>query len=159
MDQSSIALGVMIVVTVLVLYRCTCRRRQERRRRNCSREGMKSLDRVNPSNVSHDKGARVSRELDKQYDALIDNEGVYKDYNAVIQRLALEPEVLESHANYAGDIGFSNNTASSMTIRSDPNDVNNWVLRPPVPIPVGEDARVDTSESTDQQRHRNRFLL
>ncbi len=158
MDQSSIALGVIIAVSVFILYRCTCRRRPRRRNHSCS-EGMRSHDRVNPTDVSKDKGASVARELDKQYDAVIDSNGVYKDYNAVIQRLSLEPEVFESHNSYAGDLGFSNNTASSMTIRSDPNDLNNWVLRPPMPVSVGEDARVDTSESTDQQRHRNRYLL
>ena len=51
----------------------------------------------------------------------------YDDYSSVAKYAALEPEVFESHNTFADEVGISNSGASTMTLRSDPNDVNKWV--------------------------------
>jgi hypothetical protein len=156
MDSSTVALGVVVVIVVLMLMRPNedqqCGGRRVRR----------SAGRLDPCTQLSSAGTGVSnRRLAKQYNQVVQANG-YDDYSQAMQYMALEPEVYDSHASYSFDVGVANRGASTLTIRSDPNDAVGWVgLRRPdyQSVYAACDARVDHSEYPDQMPARTHFIL
>jgi hypothetical protein len=102
-----------------------------------------------------------NRQLTQQYANLSDLNS-YKSWNEVAQYQSLEPEVFESHNDYAGSIGISNSGASALTMRSDDNNVIPFVgLRRPDyhSTYAGSDARQQHSEFVDQMPAATGYLL
>ena len=81
----------------------------------------------------------------------------YSDYGSFAQFVALEPEVFESHANYTTDMNRMSLGPSTLSERSDANDLLNWTYRPPdYSVFADENARTEHSEIPDQMRSRGR---
>lgn len=115
-----------------------------------------------PVNEKSNSGQGLkNRQLAGQYNDLVSMQG-YDDYNSVMQYASLEPEVFDSHNSYSSNVGIANSGASSLSVRSDPNDVNPWVgLRRPDyhSVHSGCDVRVDHSEIPDQMFASTHYLL
>jgi hypothetical protein len=159
MDNVPVALGLAVLVVLYLLMQCWDDRQQVPAR-GCDkkphvivlREGMTSAE-AEADNQRSDSGQGViNRQLQAQENDLANLEE-YDDFSAVAKYQALEPEVYESHEQYADQLGISNSGASNMTVRSDPNDVVNWVgLRRPDyhSTYAKSDARQVHSEFADQ---------
>jgi hypothetical protein len=82
----------------------------------------------------------------------------YSDFGTFAQFIALEPEVFESHANYTTDMNRMSLGPSTLSERSDPNDLHKWTVRPPdySAVYADENARTEHSEIPDQMRSRGR---
>jgi hypothetical protein len=181
MNTTEIIVVVLVVCIIILLFHCWTRGL----RGSCSKkavpaaastdtktvEGMEGEGPVDPGQLND--GSRYShqispfgsgplnRELYAQYKDL-KNLKSYNDYNQVIQYEALEPEVFASQEAYATDINRSTSGASSMTIRTDNNDVVPWVgLKRPdyYDVGPGKGARTDTSEYADQMPRFTRYLV
>lgn len=102
----------------------------------------------------------LNRTFNLQYNQL--KGAKYDSYNEAIEYMSLDPEVFKSHEEYSFDVGIANRGASTMTVRSDPNDVVPWVgLRRPDYWSVYPacDARQDTSQTPDQMFAPTHYLL
>lgn len=100
-------------------------------------------------------------QLRKQFNDL-ENASGYQDWSAAAQYMALDPEVYDSHNTFASHIGIANRGASTQTLRSDPNDVNQWVglRRPRYHDTMAEDdARVQHSEYADSMPVATGYLI
>jgi hypothetical protein len=86
----------------------------------------------------------------------------YGDWGQMAAALSLDPEVFDSHRTFTEDIGVAN-TGASMGVRSDPNDVNNWVgLRRPNYHDAGsadDTARQVPTSYLDQHLKQRPFVL
>lgn len=177
MESVGLALGLATIIVVVLLKSCAQGNGQ-----SCQPAGMKhkrsgmsatSGEPLNPMNdptqdpdcpdgYKSTWGTGVlNRQMDAQYAMLKGLQG-YGDYNEVAQLTSLEPEVYASHASFTNDLGITNKGASTLTVRSDPNDVNPWIgLRRPDYHSVYTmcDARVDSSESPDQMFAQTRYLI
>ena len=126
-----------------------------------SREGMKVGKVVIGEHNKSDWGQGVKNmELKRNYEDLKKIDG-YKDYNEVIKYASLEPSVFDSHQNYSNELGITNTGASAMAVRSDPNDVVQWVglRRPDYSASSMGDVRTDHSEFPDQMRENSNYLI
>jgi hypothetical protein len=118
------------------------------------------MDDENYQMSSYGTGVK-NRQLAQQYANLSDLKS-YESWNEVAQYQSLEPEVFESHDDYAGSIGISNSGASALTMRSDDNNVVPFVgLRRPDyhSTYAGPDARQQHSEFVDQMPASTHYLL
>ena len=174
-----VALVLVVVVLLYVLYNgdvSSCRLKKpdgyfyDNMNNNSSEEGM-SNDYVPsitqyelPSYQISDVGSGVEkRREDLQYEDLKDNVDLMSsDYNDTIKYMSLEPEVFNSHKGYVNDIGITNRGASSLTVRSDPNDIVPWRgLRRPdyYSVYAQADARQQPSEFADQMEVNKPFVI
>lgn len=172
METVGIALGLATIIVVVLLRKCAARPEKDcsKPRANKTVSGMQSLDPRDdpttdpscPDGYKSTWGTGVlNRQMDAQYSMLKGLTG-YDDYSQVVQLTSLEPEVYASHAAFTNDLGITNKGASTLTVRSDPNDVNPWIgLRRPDYHSVYTmcDARVDSSESPDQMFAQTRYLI
>lgn len=174
METVGIALGLATIIVVVLLRSCATKPKdcngQASRGGEQKRSGMQSLnprddpttDPSCPDGYKSTWGSGVlNRQADAQYSMLKGLTG-YDDYNQVAQLTSLEPEVYASHASFTNDLGITNKGASTLTVRSDPNDINPWIgLRRPDYRSVYTmcDARVDSSESPDQMFAQTRYLI
>jgi hypothetical protein len=156
METVPIALGIATLVVAVLLMSCWDKKPKgsATSRRSPQVVVLKDID---PDDDSHQRSewgsGKKNAQLARQYNDLANMDG-YNDYADVTKYQSLDPEVFESHDNYADQIGVSNNGASNLAVRSDPNDVVPWVgLRRPDyhSIYAGKDARVVHSEYADQQ--------
>lgn len=163
METTTVALCVATLVVAVLLMSCWDSKMQMPAK-SCVSEPhavvMRGGDPDDDSNQRSDWGSGVvSRELAKQHNELATLDG-YDDYAAVTQYQALDPEVFESHESYGDQIGVSNNGASALAIRSDPNDVVTWTgLRRPDyhSVFAASDARTQHSEFADQMFPATRY--
>lgn len=171
MDNTTVVLGVAILIVLVLITNCIQPRRRQVRRRipsvQCVQprrysyqipdiEGMPE----NNFNKSEWGQGVINRQLDAQNRRL--QNASFDDYSQVAMYQSLEPEVFASHDSFAGSIGIANKGASTMTIRSDPNDIVNWVgLRRPKyhDAYADESARTVHSENPDQLYESKGFLL
>lgn len=178
MESIGLALGLATIIVVVLLKSCASANGQSCATPNVSgargkRSGMGSGEPLDPmSDPTQDPDCPdgykstwgtgvLNRQMDAQYSMLKGLKG-YGDYNEVAQLTSLEPEVYASHASFTNDLGITNKGASTLTVRSDPNDVNPWIgLRRPDYHSVYTmcDARVDSSESPDQMFAQTRYLI
>ena len=141
MDNVTLALCVSIAIVLVLLYN---------RKKSSSKKKPKHMP------VVHDVPRDNSRES-----RLKDLNG-YDDYNQVVQYMALEPDVYESHAQYTSDMGRGTTGASMMSERDDPNDVVPWVsfFKPRYrDVYSGEGSRQESSEDPSQMRENNHYIL
>jgi hypothetical protein len=158
MELTYLALVIATVVILVLLMCCygdtkstTGYSHRQRISNNQSGSEYDDLDTKGPPSSTWGSGV-TNTQLASQYRDLENLEG-YEDYNSVAQYQSLEPEVYESHDQYANDLGIANRGASALPIRSDSNDLQTWVgLRRPdyQTIYAAQDARVQHSESPDQ---------
>jgi len=165
MDETSIVLGVAIIILVVLIMVCSKDSQFGLLSKDCechSSSVTKKSDVDDESEQLSTYGSGVkNRQLAEQYNQLANLQG-YDDYNSVIKYNALEPEVFDSHDTFSHDIGISNSGASALSIRSDPNDVVPFVgLRRPDyhSTYAGNDARVQHSEYIDQQMAKTTYCV
>lgn len=164
MDSPQIALAVATVVVLILLMSCWDDKPQSRPR-SCPKSRVVVLKGMDPDDDSHQRSdwgqGKKSRQLARQNNDLV-RLSEYDDYSTVAKYQALEPEVFDSHEQYADQVGVANSGASNMTVRSDPNDVVPWVgLRRPEyhKTFAKSDARQVHSEYSDQMFSKTRYLL
>ncbi len=162
MDTSTLALAVATIVVVVLLKSCWDAKpeRKVRPSGSCQKGTRSGMDGSVDDNQISDWGQGVkSRQLARQYNS-VGRSGI-DDYDTVIKYTALDPEVFESHAEYAADVGVSTRGASNLTVRSDPNDIVPWVGRRPDyhSIYPAADARTDSSEYADQMFAKTSYVL
>jgi hypothetical protein len=86
----------------------------------------------------------------------------YEDYSDFIKDVSLDPEIYKSHQIYTDDVDGSVSGSSVNSERSDDNNPVPFVgLRRPDyrGVPIGRDARTETSEYTDSLPRSTNFLL
>jgi hypothetical protein len=87
----------------------------------------------------------------------------YDDWNQMAAAMALEPEVFDSHNEYTNELNYAVTAGAKMGVRTDPNDVNNWVgfRRPNYHEASSPDdtARQVPSSYVDQYEKNRPFLL
>jgi hypothetical protein len=136
MENSTIALGVATLVVIVLLMSCWEKPketvpktkyppRQRRVRRPPPACYQVREEAVQDLQMPRYGQGKKKMQLDQQYESLKHLE--QGDYDTVVQYMSLDPEVFESHSNYSNDIGIANRGASSMTVRSDSNDIVPWV--------------------------------
>ena len=121
---------------------------------------------VNPSvktDAVSDWGRGVLDKKENQRWDNLDGNQPYADYNQVMQYTSLEPEIFKSHTEYTQDIDHLNLGPSTLSERSDPNDVIPWRGirgRPDYQsVYAGRDARQDHSEFPDQMGKKIRHII
>jgi hypothetical protein len=165
LTTTEVALGAAIFVVLILVMSCYgCSKPKSNRR--CRHRSFDSFvnndnsqisktgdgDTVSEHQTSRTGAGVTNRNLKNQYEDLEKLKG-YDDYSEVAKYQALEPSVFESHDKYAWDVGVSNSGASYMSVKSDDNDLVNWVgLRRPnyKGVSAAKDARVQHSEYVDQ---------
>lgn len=168
MDNVSLALSIAIAVVIVLLITCWDSKPKKKARklnrnvnveRNVEPEG--SCDGVGVSESDYGRGV-VNANARARYRDLSQNLGSYADYSQVAQYMALEPEVYESHQNYAQNANLVSLGPSNMAERSDPNDVVPWVgLRRPdyQSVYANCTARVEHSEIPDQMGSQRGYVI
>lgn len=159
MDTTIIALIVAIVVILILLM--SCWKKPEKRRKSRNAAPVQQPQYRDCDTVEGMHSGKMNTLMEEQYSELSKVAG-YDDYNSMIQAMALEPEVYQSHSQYAKDMGASTSTSSMWSVRDDPNDVNPWVgLRKPKyrSVWAGESARQTTSETPDEMREDSYYVV
>ena len=154
--QELILAGV-VIVTMFLIVSCHCKRKRY--------EGLNVPGTSHPYSGSG-TGLRWTN-LDNRMNDLLELDDVDNvDYSGeLVQEMALEPEVAESHSKYVTDSNrsTSGSAGAALTIRSDTNEVVKRVgLRMPnyrsmaSPKP---DARVTASEYPDQMYEQTHYMI
>jgi hypothetical protein len=149
MDKVVLGLSIAIAAVVILLLSCW----KGKKKSTSNNAVTKSQGSPAPARSTWGTGV-VNSESRARYKDLT-NLAAYDDYNAVVQYMAVEPEVYESHARYSQDMGRSTSGASMLPVRDDPNDVVPWVgLRKPKyhDVYANPNARQEHSEIPDQMR-------
>lgn len=173
MDEST-QMFLLIAVIVIIfymysnnkhMYGCGCQQCR-RNRCGCERTSHCQCDfcLVNKQNsVAGDVKEPFAGDLENESGNNIQGMAETGDYQEATKHMALEPTVSESHARYVSDIAANTQTASKMTLRSDPNDIVPWVgLRRPnyhggaQPM---EDARTVSTDMPHQMMESRRFCI
>lgn len=162
MESSTLSLAAATLMVLMLVH--SCKNTKPQKKTPCPKQPtlvvVNNRSDYSAQESKHGSGLK-NRQLAEQYNELMNLKG-YDDYNAVMKYGALEPEVFDSHESYSHDIGISNSGASTLAVRSDPNDVVNWVgLRRPDYHSAYADstARIDHSESPDQMMAQTHYML
>ena len=165
MDNVAIALSVAIAIVLVLLV--TCWKKKSKKTvmiagsgSSSSTEGMAAAN--EPDTYHTDTGTGpINTAARQRYKDISSGINAYQDYNQVAQYMSLEPEVFDSNNRYQQDMSQYYQGPSNLTERSDPNDINPWILRRPNYQAVYSDAtvRVDSSESPDQMSINNKYVL
>ena len=173
MDQIAIASGVAILVVLVLLSSCwnvDGGRRRRRKQMSCPRDGYDSGSDDNDDNNDADVSGQffsdtgsglMNRQLMKQYNELA-NVDSYEGYEDVTKFEALEPEVFDSQSSYVKDSNRATSGASTMTVRSDSQDINPRVglrLTDYHSVYAAADARTEHTEAPDQMYSQTRYLI
>jgi hypothetical protein len=165
MDSGQLILAIVVVVLIVLLLRC---RNDDKKvgtavtavvaaaaTKGSGTGGGEAAPAEPTGPPKSDWGTGVdNRQFNARYKELSNVDKV-DDYNEIVQHMALEPEVYESHRRYTSDIGRTTSGASMLPVRDDPNDTVPWIgLRKPRyrDVYTGPNARQETSEYPDQQR-------
>lgn len=157
-SMTTVALGIAISVVVILLISCagpskSCKK--SKCRSSC--EGLES----GSPQLSNTGTGVLNRQLELQNQKVMQIDG-YGDYNEVAQLESLDPEVIESHNEFAGSLGISNSGASALTVRSDSQDiVPRYGLRQIDyhSVYADEDARQQHTEFVDQMPVKRGFVI
>lgn len=161
--MDSVTLGLTILIVLILLTICWGSDKKYATKSRCHKntEGMTSNSDSDMPRAEWGQSLNDVK-VQKQYenlDGILDDVG---DYGEAMKYSSLEPEVFDSHKLYAQDIEGSHRGASAHSVRSDPNDIVNWVgLRRPDyhSVYAKKDARVVGSEYPDQMYKANKYTL
>ncbi len=174
MEEVHIAFALTIFVVVVLILSCASKkhRRYKNKGTYLSAEPNKYYSfpvsvedkkdtwtiKEDPMELSQSGRGVKNRQLAKQYSDL--RGATYDDYSSMAQYMSLEPEVFTSHEVYSKEMNRSTTGPSTMSERSDPNDVVPWVLRrPDYGVPLNSNIRVEPTEFRDQVNSRTQYLL
>jgi hypothetical protein len=125
-------------------------------RKNNYRKAGRDMQRYSDSG-----SAVLNANAARRYQDVASNLSGYSDYNSVMQHIGLEPEIYESHANYSSDMNRLSLGPSTLSERTDPNDVVPWrgLRRTRYEVYADENARVEQSETPDQMPTRSSYCI